>query len=300
MSAAPRCVWLDGRVVPAQEAKVSVFDRGFLFGDGVYEGLRAFGGRVVGEQLHIDRLKAGLAAIGVEGFDAEALPAMTRELLAAEGLEDAFIYWQITRGAPPPGLAARTRKASELRTFAPTVVGFATPQPSLEHCCAPAVKTAAVVEDPRWRRCDIKAVSLLGAVLAGLEAAAQGAEDAILVRDSLVAEAQHANVVLAVDGAVVTPSLDSVPMLAGVTRRLLLDACPEIVEQPVTVEQLRRADEVMLVGTTTMVTAVTALDGSPVPGAAGGAPGPVCRRLYDTLVEAIERDIARPVQEAAS
>jgi D-alanine transaminase len=145
------------------------------------------------------------------------------------------------------------------------------------------------VRDTRWLRGRLKSISLLGNVIAALEADEQGDDDAILYRDGVVTEGTATNVFLWSRGRFVTPSLDSAPMLAGVTRRLLIDADPSIIEQPVTVEDLRAADEVMLVGTKTMVSAVTHIDRSPV---GSGRVGPASIRLLEALRRAIARDVA--------
>lgn len=286
-------VHLDGSLVPGAEARVSVFDRGFLFGDGVYEGLRASDGHVIAIGAHVRRMREGLAKVRIEGFDPGALPEMTRELLRANGLEDAFVYWQVTRGVPAPGEPARARIPGRGCRMRPTVLGFATPQSPITSDMAPGVRTAVVAPDLRWRRGLIKCVSLMGGVLAAIEADEAGAEDAVMVREGLVAESVAANVFIAKDGVFATPALDSAPILAGVTRGLLLRADASIEERPVTEEELRQADEVMLVGTTTLVAAVTHLDGRPVGrGEDAGRPGPMCRRLMKTLLGAIERDRA--------
>lgn len=292
--AQPRVMHFQGAIIPTEEVAISPFDRGFLFGDGVYEGLRAFGGRVVGLDAHIRRMREGLAEARITGFDPASLGPLTQELLAAEGLVDAFIYWQATRGVPTPDAPPRQRGAGVLAALAPTILGFAMPTPPLEACAEPDLKTVSLQPDLRWLRGRLKSISLLGGVLAGLDAASAGADDAILVRDGLVAEAQSANLFIAKNGEVVTPSLDSAPILAGVTRGLLLAADPSIVERAIHTRELERADEIILVGTTTMVTAVTHVDGSPVAGVCNGEPGVVARNLLRTLVGAICKDIQLP------
>jgi D-alanine transaminase len=151
----------------------------------------------------------------------------------------------------------------------------------------------AVVSDTRWLRGQMKSISLLGSVLAAVEADEAGADDAILVRDSLLAETTSANVILALPGRdgsteLVTPSLDSVPILAGVTRDLLIEAAPahglEIVERAIHLEELARASEVMACGTLTMITSIVHLDGRAV---GAGAAGPMARRLMGMLLQAI-------------
>lgn len=296
----PRFAHLNGAIVPAESAKVSPFDRGFLFGDGVYEGLRAFAGRIVGLKAHTQRMRAGLRAARIAGFDPEALGPLSIALLEAEGIEDAFIYWQITRGAPGLSEPARSRELAALAALTPTALGFATPQPALEAHTTPATKTATLRPDTRWLRGAVKSISLLGGALAGIEAQEAGADDAMLVRDGLVAETPSANVFLAKGGAVATPSLESAPILAGVTRGLLCKADPSIESRPIRVEELWAADEIMLVGTTTMVASVTRLDGKAVGGGPRDEPGPVARRLLRTLVEAIRADIGLSAPQTSS
>lgn len=280
-------VCLNGDIIPAEQARVSVFDRGFLMGDGIYEGLRAFDGSIVRADLHIRRMDAGLREARI-AWDAARLGPMSRELLEANGLRDAFLYWQVSRGAPAPGQPVRTRvPAGEMR---PTVFGYAVPAAPLgeyEHGRVPC-KSAVTAEDTRWLRGRVKAVSLLGSVLGAVEASEAGAEDAIFVRGGVVAESTAANVIVALDGPagpeVVTPSLESAPILAGVTRDVLLACGAGIVERPVARAGLERATEVMLTGTLTMVTSIVRLDGKPV---GDGRAGPVARRLLAELVEAI-------------
>lgn len=282
-------VHLNGQLLPASEARVSPFDRGFCFGDGIYEGLRSFSARVVGMDLHIKRMRQGLAEIRLP-WEAGNLAPLSDELLAANKLADAFLYWQVSRGVPPPGQNPRARNFNG--PVKPTVFGYCFPTPPLASHTEPATKTAAIRPDHRWLRGHVKSISLLGGVVAGLEASDQGADDAILVRDGIVGEGTSSNViaVLPTSGGteIVTPSLESASILAGVTRDLLLRAAPEIVQRPLRVDELTAASEVMLLGTLTMVTAITKLDGRPV---GNGAAGPVARRLLATLCAAIRNDI---------
>jgi D-alanine transaminase len=285
-------VHLNGRLVAKEAATVSVFDRGFLFGDGVYEGLRgiAWGGgegrRIVGIGRHIERMRRGLESARI-GWDPSGLERMSLDLLAANGLTDAFVYWQVTRGTPGPADPVRSRVPGA--GTRPTVFGYCSAQPALVSFTEPPQKSAIMIEDRRWLLGRLKSISLMGNVLAALEADAAGSEDAIFVRSGLVAEGLATNVVLALHGpggrdTLVTPSLEAVPILAGVTRDILLEAAPEIEARAVTVDELRRAGEVMLIGTTTMVTSVVRLDGRVI---GTGEPGPRARRLLATLLSAI-------------
>src|SRR5690606_27057068 len=120
-------VYLNGEILPAHQARIGVFDRGFLFGDGVYEGIRAFDGCLISPRRHTERFAAGLREARID-WDAADLEAMSQRLLAASGLRDAFIYWQVTRGAPTEGMPVRSRVA---RGLTPTVFGYVSKLPAL-------------------------------------------------------------------------------------------------------------------------------------------------------------------------
>lgn len=302
-------VHLNGELVEHSRAAVSPFDRGFLFGDALYEGLRAFGHpadppdappRVIGLRLHAERLARGLAACGVD-WDAHRLGPLTAALLDANRLRDAFVYWQVTRGTPDlsHGPARARVPAAPLR---PTVFGYATPLPPIDFSpdAPPPVKAAATAPDTRWTLGSIKSTSLLANVLAAIDSHRRHhADEAVLLRDTpggpLVSEGTHTNVILAhahdharatddadplAAYALSTPDLTAAPALEGVTLRLLRDAVPALRARPVPALDLRTAREIILIGTTTMVTSVGSLDGRPLP----AAPGPVARALRRTLL----------------
>lgn len=310
-------VHLSGQLVPHDQARVSVFDRGFLFGDGVYEGLRAVawdgedGGlarsRAIGMDLHIARLASSLAEArfetGAKGWDPASLTKLTDELLAANNLRDAFVYWQVTRGAPGAGQPFRMRlPASGGMASGLTVLGFCGPQPSLEDILetGPVEKRIALIRDPRWEMGHLKSTSLMGNCLAAIDAGSRagGCDEAIFIRNGLVVEGLATNVIIVTErGELVTPSLESAPMLAGVTRAILLDALgDELVTRPVKAAELLTAREVMLTGSSTMVASVTHIDGQCVggfasaardDGAANSRNNPIARRLLRLLVDAI-------------
>jgi len=288
-------IYCNEQWVGPDEARVSVFDRGFLFGDGVYEGLRAFDGVIVDFDRHVRRMNSGLAELRIEGFDAERLRELSAEILRRNGLQDAFVYWQITRGAPATGEAVRSRlPAWQSR---PSIMGFAIPSRPLSDHGHPVATTAACVEDTRWTRLHVKSIALSANIVGAIEASEQGAEEAVFVREGLVSEATASNVFAVIDGQVVTPELGTPPMLEGVTRALVLGADPAIEVRPVRVDELRRAEEVLLVGSTAMVTSVTMLDGQQV--GAGGV-GPHAQRLLGLLVDAIKADQRKVLGGAAA
>lgn len=300
-------VHLNGKLLPSADARVSPFDRGFLFGDGLYEGLRAFDARVVALDLHIKRLSEGLREIALP-WDAAALPPLTRDLLNANNLRDAFIYWQVTRGTPGPGRPVRSRIAPP--DLAPTVFGYAVPAPPLSAYPPVPAKSAVTVLDTRWHRGHVKSISLLGNVLGSMLAHDRGADDALFVRDNLdtgqVAEGTSANLIAALpqpDGTtqLVTPPLSTISILKGVTRDLLLARSPSapaerapsprgggglpIIERPLFAHELPTASELMLCGTLTMVTSITTLNNRPV---GDGKPGPMAHALLHRLIDLIK------------
>ncbi len=296
-------VHLNGKLVPAEQARIGVFDRGFIFGEGVYEGLRSFRGKIVAMPRHVTRMRNGLRECRID-WDPAQMTALTESLLTANAMPDTFIYWQVTRGAPGPGQPVRTRTPQGPMT--PTVFGFCSAQAPIENYTTPPTVRAATRPDTRWHRGHLKSISLLGGVLAAIEAEEAGAGDAIMVRDGLVTEGTATNVILALPAPggrteLVTPSLESVSILAGVTRALEVELGPGIVSRPVREEELRRAHEIMLVGSTSMVTSVIELDGKPVGDA---KPGPAAHKLLRSLVDIIRAELgfeqAAPARAAAA
>ncbi len=282
-------VHLNGQLVPREEARIDPFDRGFIFGDGLYEGLRSFDGVIYGLDLHAARLDAGLRQCSIGGFDADDLGNLSRQLLDANGVQDAFVYWQITRGTPsldasPKDIRKRIPGGEIAR---PTVFGYCVPLPGVDECVAPKEVHAAIVEDTRWSRCDIKSISLMGNVLAAIDAANLGEHDAVLVRDGFVTEGSSTNLFVAKNGRIATPPVDRGFNLRGVTRDKILRVMPEIEVREIPVSELLQADEIMLAGTITMIASVTRLDGKPV---GRGVVGEQALAMYDALVGDIRRE----------
>lgn len=300
-------VYLNGQLVEHDRASVSVFDRGFLFGDGLYEGLRSFRNprtgrrRVVALHRHVRRLQRGLGECGIV-LDARQFVPITERLLDESGLDEAFVYWQVTRGTPPLAGGPSRGRVPPPGTE-PTVFAYVSPVPALDFAGGqPGVKSASIEPDLRWQRGHIKSTSLVGGVLAALHGHERhGAEEAILVRDAgpgslpdarLVGEGTYTNVVIATPGGgLVTPALGQPSILPGVTREVLLAADPSIVERPVSLAELLGAEEVMLIGTTTNVSTVTRLDGRVLRDGPGAASRALMRRLLE-VIAADREDIA--------
>jgi D-alanine transaminase len=281
-------VWLDGRVMPVEEARISPFDRGFLFGDGVYEVVRFFDGVGMAMDLHLARLERSLALAGIVGFTAaEARQAMLA-VLQAEGLRDAAVYLQVTRGA------AATRTHIPPKGLRPTVFAFASACPPLSSLDAAAGISVVVRPDDRWHRCEIKTVSLMGSVLPMLEAAEIGAEEAILVREGLVSEGSSSNVMALVGDTLVTPPIDAEPsILHGTMRHLALDAAHaegmKTSVRPLPVSELMQASEILIVSSRRVLAGVTRLDGRSF---GDGSVGPVAHRLIRRMRDGVQSHLA--------
>ena len=194
-------IHLNGVLVPQEEARVSVLDRGFLFGDGVYELVRVFSGVPLAMEEHVQRLQRSLEATGISGFQASRYHAIVEELLRANRLEDACVYLQVTRGQGP------VREHLPTAGTRPTVLAMATPCPGVEALRAPQESRAILHPDERWLRCEIKALTLLPNVMAMISAGREDAEEAILHRDGCITEGTSSNVLVVLDGCLATPPI---------------------------------------------------------------------------------------------
>lgn len=276
-------VYLNGAFLDKASARVSVDDRGFLFGDGVYEVTRALGGRLFAGERHGRRLERGMRELELRwpaGLDAAGLAAVGERLLRENGLDagEASVYAQLTRGGE--GIS-RTHLFPDPE-IAPTVyvatLPFTPPDDLRERGAA-----AIIVPDVRWGRCDLKTIQLLPNVLAKQRAARAGAYDVLQVRDGVVTEGASTNVFAVIDGALQTHPAD-VHILSGITREIVIELASElglrVVEQPVRATDLARVSEVFLTGTTTDVMPVVRVDGVAL---GEGRPGPVALRLQASL-----------------
>lgn len=285
-------VHLNGQLVPVHEARVSAFDRGYLFADGIYEGLRSFlhdgQRRLIAPELHVRRMARGLERCGIAYDPARLLP-ITDELLRVNNLDDAFVYWQVTRGTPDLH-SGPVRERVRVQNITPSVFAYAKPIERLDvtdpQNSRPAVKKASLQVDERWTVGEVKSISLLGNVLAalsGVEASGMdGAAETILCRvkddgTHVLSEGTYTNIALVIPKPgfsesdrlreplkthdVLTPSLESAPILNGVTRAAMLALCPQLREACLTTRDLSRCSELLLLGTTTMITSITHVDG---------------------------------------
>jgi D-alanine transaminase len=273
--------YFNGRYLPKDEVRLSPEDRGFLFGDGVYEVIRSYEGKLFALEAHLARMRFGLCELGINGVDVEELGEVAAELVRRNALAqgDATVYLQVTRGAAP-----RTHFFPD-PPVPPTVyaqAGRFTPKGDPAHGIA-----TITVPDVRWARCDIKTVQLLPNCLANQRARASGAQEALFVRDGVVLEGSHSSLFF-VFGEEVRTAPKNNYILPSITRDVVLMSCRAAGiparETPVFVHELPRATEAFLAGTTVEVMPIVRVDGTPV---GGGRPGPVTRRLQELFRERV-------------
>lgn len=261
-------VYLNGEFLPLNQAKVSVMDRGFLFGDGVYEVIPVYGGRPLRLDEHMERLASSLRGIRMTPplSNAEWSTVFSRLI---QGAHDQSIYLQVTRGVAPK------RDHAIPSDIEPTVFAMCTaiaPLP-VDGICT------ITVDDIRWDWCHIKAITLLSNVLLRQEAIDRGCAEAILVRDGYAIEGAASNLFVLVDGVLVTPP-KSKQLLPGITRDLVLELAVQhgipASERQITLDELKTAQEVWMTSSTREIMPVIELDGAPV---GSGSPGPMWRRM---------------------
>ena len=270
-------VYLNGDYIPAEEARIPVTDRGFIFGDGVYEVTRVIEGRLFEWERHAARLERGLRTLEIAFTGLDDLLAIHERLLEENDLcgGEATVYLQITRGCAP---RAHAFPASCTPTVFLSTSAFTPP-----HEMRAKGASAITLPDIRWSRCDLKTVNLLGSVLAKQRATAAGALEAVLIRDGAVTEGSHTNVFGVLGGELRTfPTSNYI--LAGVTRDVVLEIAREqgvpVRETPIFAEELPAVEELFVTGTTTDVMPVVTLDGRAV---GTGKPGAITMQLYQAL-----------------
>lgn len=276
--------WLDGEVAPLAETRVPVEDRGYLFADGVYEVIRAYGGRLFSAADHLARL--GRSAAGIElvlPFAEARFGAIAEDLLAQAALTDAEVYIQVTRGA------ARRHHLFPADT-PPSVLLWVQALRPIDPALRAAGVQVVTLPDERWARCHLKTISLLANVLAKEQARRLGAYEALLVRDGVVTEGTSCNVFLVVDGQLVTPRADH-RILPGITRERLIGVAASLgiacAERDVPFVELERASEAFLTSTMMEIMPVAGLNGRDL-----GGPGPITCRLLDGFAAHVAQETA--------
>jgi len=279
--------YLNGKFLPLEEANVSVMDRGFLFGDGVYEVIPVYGGHLLRLAHHLKRLENSLSAIHIRSpLSHEKWAAILEQLVESNDGGDQSVYLQVTRGV------GSKRDHAFPKDTPPTVFAMTAPlapHPGIE--AEPGV-AAITLPDIRWKHCNIKAITLLPNVLLRQQAIDTDTAEAILIKNGHAIEGAASNVFIVKKGMLVTPP-NSPLLLPGITRDLILELavandipCREAV---ITESELRDADEVWLTSSTREISPVIELDGEPV---GKGRPGPLWEqmiRLYQDYKEALRR-----------
>ena len=277
---------LNGTLLPLSEARVPALDRGFLFGDGVYEVLRIYEGRPWLEPEHFQRLARSLNAIRIEGIDLDRLQCRMRETIAAGPFQEATVYVQITRGSAP-----RTHvfpQNSQPLEFL-FVQEFFDPYRELRET------GAAVITQPdiRWDRCDIKSLNLLANVLAAQTAMDAGCKEALFyLADGTLTEGTHTSLFGVEDGVLIT-ARNSLAILPGMTRTLIVELATKagitVREANLQRQSLNRISELFLTGTTSEVLPVVRVDSQTI---GDGRPGPITRRMQRAYAEAVAAFVA--------
>lgn len=267
-------VYLNGKFMHPEQATISPFDRGFIFGDGVYEVIPVFGGRLFRLPNHLQRLQDSLKAIELANpLSLEQWSKVLQRLVDETSGGDQYIYLQVTRGVAQ-------RNHTFPKDVPPTVFAYVQTKPFPEESTDQLGVAVITANDIRWQRCDIKSVSLLGAVMLRQLAERTGAIETILLRDGLVTEGAATNVFLVIDGIVVTPPKGRL-ILTGITRELVLEIARKhgiaAEERDVHEAELASASEVWITSSTNEIKPVGTINGATV---GNGRPGPVFKRVY--------------------
>ena len=278
-----RTVYLNGEYLPETEAKVSIFDRGFLMADGVYEVTSVLGGKLVDFEGHAVRLNRSLSELGMNNpITKEELLEVHRELVRVNEVDEGGVYLQITRGAP----ADRDFVFPDPEETPCTVVLFTQSKPGVTESAASKNGIRVIsIEDLRWGRRDIKTVQLLYPSMGKMMAKAAGCDDAWLVEEGFVTEGTSNNAYIVKDGKIITRGLSN-DILHGITRAAVLrfadEAQMKVEERNFTIEEAQDADEAFITSATMFVNAVIEIDGAQV---GDGKPGAVAKRLREIYLE---------------
>ncbi|MCC5963281.1 MAG: D-amino-acid transaminase [Rhodobacteraceae bacterium] len=278
-----RIVHVNGAYLPEDQATISIFDRGFLMADGVYEVTTVVDGKLIDFDGHFARLERSLSELGIRNpMDRDAWLEVHRALVARNALDMGLIYLQVTRGAP----GDRDFAFPDPETTEPTVVLFTQSNPALID--SPKARKGikvVTIEDLRWGRRDIKTVQLLYPSMGKMMALRAGADDAWMVQEGEVTEGTSNNAYIIKDGRIVTRALSN-DILHGITRAAVLRFAREVQmpveERSFTVDEAKAADEAFVTSASSFVMPVVAIDGVAL---GDGAPGPLTTRLRDIYIE---------------
>ena len=281
-----RIVFVNGEYLPQQDAKISVFDRGYLFGDGVYEVIPVIQGKLVDEDYGVERLRRSLAEIEIAWPCSEAeYRQMLRELIARNELEEGMVYVQVTRGIAE-------RDFAYPKDVKPSLMAYPTHKNILQSPLAETGVSVVTVEDLRWKRRDIKSLNLLGQCMAKQQAAKQGAFEAWMTEDGFVTEGASSSAYIVKDGTVITRALSN-SILPGIRRRVLVEMAEKggfkLEQRAFTVAEAKAADEAFLSNASSLVLPIVSIDGQTV---ANGKPGALTRDLRKRYIAALLAEAA--------
>lgn len=277
-------VYFNGEYLPKAELSISPDDRGFLFADGAYEVIRCYHGKLLQPDAHVKRLKRSIGELRIEYPGIMQLTGVARDLIEKNQLTSghAIVYLQVTRGAAP-----RTHRFPPKNTPA-TVYAYSAPFKPHQNELDNGTKII-LVSDTRWSRCDIKSISLLPNILAHQHAIDHGATEAVFVRDGVITEGAHTNFCGIFNGKLVTAPVSNY-ILSGITRKIVLELCRElsipVKEFPILESDVKKSDELMLVGTTVEITPVVQVNDWLV---ASGKPGVLTQKLQKAFYDIIDR-----------
>ncbi len=278
-----RTVYLNGEYVHESEAKVSIFDRGFLMADGVYEVTSVIGGKLIDFEGHAIRLARSMNELMMQpAITKDALLEVHRELITRNDLQEGMIYLQITRGSPND----RDFVFPDPEKVKPTVVLFTQSNPNMVYNPKAKVGMKVIsIADERWGRRDIKTVQLLYPSMGKMMAKAEGADDAWMVEDGMVTEGTSNNAYIIKDNVIITRKLSN-DILHGITRAAVLrfagEAQMTVEERNFTIAEAQDADEAFITSASTFVMPVVSVDGV---GVGSGRPGPIAARLREIYLE---------------
>ena len=283
-----RTVYVNGMFVPEEQAKISVFDRGFIFGDGVYEVVPVISGKLVDKQYFLERLDRSLDELSIAWpCTKQEYMEVMEQLVESNHLTEGIVYSQVTRG-----IAARDFPFPE--NVSPSFVAFTS---SMELLDNPLVKSGIHVittPDLRWRRRDIKSVNLLGQVLAKQDAITRGGHEGWMVEDRIVTEGVSSSAYIVKNATIITRPLSNV-ILPGIRRRTLLEIASnvgiDVEERIFTIEEALAADEAFISSATTMTLGVVSIDGHQI---GNGTPGPVTIRLRELYKARVLKEASQP------
>jgi D-alanine transaminase len=270
-----RIVYVNGEFNPQSEAKISVFDRGFIFGDGVYEVVPVINGKLVDKKYFLERLGRSLSEISIDWpCSQDQYIDVMEQLILKNGLIEGVVYSQVTRGIAE-------RDFPFPKDTAPSLVAFTTVMTLLNNPAAETGIAVITTNDLRWKRRDIKSINLLGQCLAKEDAVSKGGAEGWMVEDGLVTEGVSSTAYIIKGGLIITRELSN-SILPGIRRRTLLEMAKEnnlaFEQRAFTVDEALSADEAFVSSATTLALPVVSIDGKPV---ANGLPGPITTRLRE-------------------